>query len=126
MGRPAPRDVIRVFDTQISEPKWKRFICVSPERRLFLRINSNPYWPPHVKIREAENRGFLDHDSYVELTGLVRVPIFEFNRAIARSDNPMGRVTESVAREIAFAAQRAATLSDEHRQIIRDALVSTP
>jgi hypothetical protein len=118
-----PRDVIRIFDNQMRAPNYKRLICVCVPRRLFLRINTHPYWPPHIKIHQVDCSDFLDWDSYVELRELVRVGFSELAVALMRPDNPIGRVNDRVARLIEFAAQQAATLSDEMRGIIREGLL---
>jgi hypothetical protein len=122
MGEIRPRDVARIRDTQVRPPKWKRLICISVRPPRFLRINSDSHWEPHLRLRQAECN-FLDYDSYVELRQLVRVGPDEFREAIARPDNPIGRLTDEVARRIAFEAQRASTLSDENRRIVREGLV---
>lgn len=118
-----PRDVIRVFDNQTRPPKWKRLICVCPRRRLFLRINSEPIWLPHTLLRQVECPDFLDWDSYVEFRELARIPPREFREALARTDNPLGRLSDAIARRVAFEAQQADTLSDERRRIVWEGLV---
>jgi hypothetical protein len=74
-------------------------------------------------LKLADCADFLEWDSYVELRGLVRVPISEFREAVARADNPIGRVSDQIARQIAFAAQQTGTISDEQRGIIWENLV---
>ena len=115
MGEIRPRDVIRIFDTQTRPQKTKR---------LFLRINSEPLWQPHIKINQADCN-FLDWDSYVELNELIRVGVSELREAVARSDNPIGQLSDEIARRIAFAALQASTLSDERRRIVWEGLVGT-
>ena len=119
------RDVLKLWDTEIRAPNWKRLICVCPRRRFFLRINTRPFWPPHTRLRQADCADFLEWDSYVELRGLIRIPISEFREAIARPGNPIGRISDQIARQIAFAAQQAPTISDEQRGIIWEKLVGS-
>jgi hypothetical protein len=69
---------------------------------------------------------FLEHDSYVELRELVRVRISEWIKALATSDNPLGRLTDDVSRRIAEAALHAPTLSADRRSMIWEALVGCP
>lgn len=76
-----------------------------------------------MKLRLAECDGFLDWDSYVELRELVRVTPPELREALARPDNPIGRVNEQIARQIAFAAKQAVTLSEELSDIVWEGLV---
>ena len=66
---------------------------------------------------------FLVWDSYVELRELVRVSPNDLRQALARTENRIGTITDSVAREIAFAAHQANTLSDEIRAIVWEGLV---
>ena len=122
MGEIRPRDVAKILDRQVRPAKWKRLICVSEQPRRFLRINSDPQWRPHMKILRAECN-FLDYDSYVELRELVRVGPTEFRDAVARPDNPIGRLTDEMARQIELEAQRAPTLSDENRRLVREGLL---
>jgi hypothetical protein len=124
MGEIRPRDVIRILDTELQPPRIKRLICVCERPWLFLRTNTEPIWPPHIKIRQADCN-FLDWDSYVELNELVRVDSTEFRNAVARPDNPIGSLTDEVAQQIAFAAQQAPTLSDERRRIVWEGLVGS-
>jgi hypothetical protein len=126
MDRLTPRDVIRAFDRQVRTPNWKRLICVCQRRRFFLRINSEPIWHPHVIIRQLDCRDFLNWDSYVELQELMRVGVADLSTALARDDNPLGRLNDIVAREIAVAARQATTLSDERRAIVWEGLVGRP
>jgi len=120
-----PRDVIKIFDTQLRAANWKRLICVCERRRLFLRINSRPFWTPHIQVRQIDAPEFLDWDSYVELRELVRIFSPELREALIRADNPIGRVSQKIARQIAFAAQTAPTLSDERRAIVWEGLVGS-
>lgn len=116
------RDVIKLFDKQLRSPNWKWLICVCPQRRLFLRINSQPFWRPHFKLRRRDNQ-FLNWDSYVELRELVRVSVPDLRQTLAKPESRIGVITEAVARELAFAAQQASTLSDEMRGIVWEGLV---
>ena len=124
MGEIRPRDVIRIFDTQTRPQKTKRLICVCVRERLFLGINSEPLWQPHIKINQADCN-FLDWDSYVKLNELIRVGVSELREAVARSDNPIGQLSDEIACRIAFAALQASTLSDERRRIVWEGLVGT-
>lgn len=117
------RDVIKALDQQTRPPKKKRLICVCERRPLFLWINSHPLWPPHIKIKQCDCPNFLDWDSYVELRNLVRVGRDDLQFALTRDENPLGRLTDEVTRQIAFAAQRTRTLNDEQRLIIWEGLV---
>lgn len=90
--------------------KWH--ICVCPDRRLFLRINSRPLWPPHHLIKASKNP-FLEHDSYVELTSL-----HFFTESELRGATKVGEMPSLERALVADAAQEAETLREEHRELI--------
>lgn len=113
--------VIRVPDQRVNprgKPKWH--ICVCPERRLFLRINSKPLWPPHHPILSSKN-AFLDHDSHVELTQL-----HFFAESELRKAERVGEMTQAEARLLAKAAQDAVTLNQDNKDLIWRRLASLP
>lgn len=114
----APRDVIRVWDRHTHPNKWKRHICVCPTKQLFLRINSDPIFPPHHFLPKVSNP-FLDHDSYVELQGLVR----HFAYEIGRSEH-LGRMSIHEARMLVEAAWKADTLTEDQKELIDLELLS--
>jgi hypothetical protein len=107
-------DVIRVYDHTTHPPKQKRHICVCPSRQLFLRINTNAYFPPHVLLR-SDGVSFLDHDSYVELQQLIRLRAYD----IAQSE-VIGRLNGTQRRLILLTAEQCGALTDEHLDLIRE------
>lgn len=113
-----PRDVVRIFDrhTRPNKPKWH--ICVCDERQLFLRINSEPVFRPHHLLRAANN-AILHHDSYVELQQLVRHVADDIVQA-----EHLGVLTLQEAKSLVAAVEQAETLSDEHKDLIRERLLS--
>ena len=90
--------------------KWH--ICVSPERRLFLRINSKPKWAPYHFIRAAKNP-FLERDSYVEL-----ISLFFFSESELRAAKRIGEMPPPEQLALADAAQEAVTLTQEQKDIV--------
>jgi len=109
--------VIVVADQRVrprGKPKWH--LCVCPERRLFLRINSRPLWPPWHFI-EADKNPFLDHDSFVELTAL-----HFFAESELRAARKIGEMPTGEQIEVALAAQSAETLNDEQKDFIFERL----
>ena len=115
-------DVIQVFDRRTDPRKIKRNICICPRRRLFLRINSKPYWQPHHRLLAAESRSFLDEDSFVELRMLLTFSNSELDEALRRPGNPLGRLSRDQAKGLAFAARKAETLTGEQQRLIQDCL----
>jgi len=113
-----PRDVVRLWDRYTSPNKYKLHICVCDQRQLFLRINSDPAFPP-VHPLSQRNNPFLHHDSYVELQQLVR-HMGEEIRAAER----IGRISQSETRALIAAANEAPTLSPEHKRLIAERLLS--
>jgi hypothetical protein len=108
-----PGHVIRLRDSLTRPPQTKRHICICPERRLFLRINTEDHWHPSHTLDYAANSAFLDYTSFVELRQLCRFSIRELQAALARPENPLGRLTQPEALALAWSARRAETLRDE-------------
>ncbi len=113
----APGDVVLVWDAFVRPPKEKLHICISNEKQLFLRINSAPRYKPHLKLDGSSD--FLRHDSYVELTQLVRLRRYDIDNA-----RTLGRVSKRQAAEIVAAAQSAKTLTADHADFIEECLRS--
>jgi hypothetical protein len=67
----------------------------------------------------VNNSSFLTHDSYVELTQLVRHVADD----IARAEH-LGVMNMNEARKLVAAAEKAVTLSEEHKQLIRERLLA--
>jgi hypothetical protein len=112
------RDVVRIFDRHTRPNKRKWHICVCDGRQLFLRINSEPVFLPHHLLL-ASNNLFLHHDSYVELQQLVRHVADD----IAQAEH-LGVLTLQEARKLVAAVEQAETLSEEHKDLIRERLLS--
>src|SRR5690242_3971478 len=115
----APREVVLIFDRFTRPNKPKRHICVCDQLQFFLRINSEPLYRPVHRILRANNPSFLTHDSYVELTQLVRHVAGDIANA-----KHLGIMSMNEARKLVAAAEQAATLSEEHKQIIRERLLA--
>jgi hypothetical protein len=109
--------VIAVPDPKV-QPRNRRkwHICVCPEARLFLRINSKPLWPPWHFLQAGDN-AFLRHDSYVELTEL---HFFADGHTAAE----IGQLTANEARKLAEAARWAVTLSRDKQDLIWENLAN--
>jgi hypothetical protein len=118
-----PGDVIEIFDSLTRPKKLKWHICICNRRRLFLRINSQPLWPPYHQITEERN-AFLDHDSYVELRQLFHFSDGAVTDALRLSKNPLGRLEKPEARRLAMTARRVSTLNEEHKDLIWENLTS--
>jgi len=82
--------------------------------RLFLRLNSQPLWKPHHLIF-AVNCTFLDHDSYVELRGLIQYLPDDLAAA-----QQLGRLAHPAAKSIMDAVENAPTINQRHKDLVRD------
>jgi hypothetical protein len=91
-------------------------ICVCDVKQLFLRINSKAIFQP-VHPLLAVNNSFLHHDSYVELTQLVRHMVYEIGRA-----EELGTMVQAEARALVEAVKKCNTLSDEHKRLVEERL----
>jgi hypothetical protein len=109
-----PREVLRIHDRLTRPPKPKRVICVCDEWRLFLRLNSQPLWPPQHAIF-AVNNPFLDHDSFVELSNLIQYAEEDCNEA-----DSLGRLSQREAQGIYEALEEWGTLPPAHLQLVRE------
>jgi hypothetical protein len=114
----APRDVIRIYDRFTRPNKLKRHLCVSDERQLFLRINSESIYPTCHLILLADNRSFLTHESYVEFQQLLRHVADDIVQA-----DYLGTMSMNEARKLVAAAEKALTLTEEQKEIVRECLL---
>jgi hypothetical protein len=111
----SPGMVIELADPYVrprNKPKWH--ICICPEKKLFLRINSRRFWPPWHFLEAAKN-SFLDHDSYVELTQ----PHFLSD---AWNGREIGALSPEEALALAETAQHAPTLTQEQKDLVWERL----
>ena len=113
-----PGEVIRVWDRQVNPPKFKRLICISSEKQLFLRINSRALFKPHHLLLASES-DFLDYDSYVELRQLIRPYAYEIQQA-----EPLGQLSAKQAMSLISSAHNAETLPQEHKDLIAESLAA--
>jgi hypothetical protein len=113
-----PGDVIRIFDRWTHPPKPKRHICICTTRQFFLRINSKEVYKPCHLLRQANN-SFLEKDSYVELTQLVRHYAYEIPKA-----EILGRLSAAEAKLLVTAVEAAETLNEEHKRLIATQLAT--
>ena len=113
-----PGDVIRVWDRNTRPPKFKRHICICPDRQHFLRINSKPVFPPHLLIK-ADGADFLDEDSYVELQQLVRHFALEIDDA-----DYLGRLNATQNALLQVAVEHCKALPIDIKEFIIERLLS--
>lgn len=110
----ATGDVIRVWDHLTHPPKLKRHICVCPEKQLFLRINSEPIFPPHLPLK-ADACDFLDHDSYVELQQLQRLQAYHIEAA-----EKIGTLSRTHMRAIVIVLENGGWMAQDWIDFIRN------
>jgi hypothetical protein len=91
---------------------------VSPERQLFLRINSEALFSPTHLLLRNNNSAFLTRDSYVEL----QQPVRHLNDDI-RDGEFLGRISRPEAIALNASVQDAATLTPDQKRIIKEGLL---
>ena len=74
-------DVIRIWDGTVRPAAHKRFLVICPDAGWLLRINSQPHWRPHWPLSAAANPECLDHDSFLELRGIIEYADTELENA---------------------------------------------
>lgn len=118
-------DVIKIYDTEINPPNWKRVFCICPAEGLFYRINSHDARPIGVLVpRNPHHTGFLDHDSYIECGKYpLEIDDFKIKKYLeSNGGNVMGRVHNMHAQAICDAVQLQSTIDKEVKRLIRRAL----
>ena len=118
-------DVIVLYDGLIDSPKNKFFLCVSVEDGWYLRINTQSHWKPHFMLSATENT-CLDHDSFLELRGVIEHDDLLIEESIADdARNRRGRLTDDTL--VAFAAMlpgvKTLTVAKKERILERIAAV---
>ena len=122
-----PGDVIAVFDGTTRPPKTKRLVCVVAADGWFLRINSNPHFRPHHPLDAVQNPGCLDHDSFVELRGVLELDLGWLADAMHRREaSILGRICAAAANDLAVAVEAAPTLNRSEKDTIAAALRGRP
>jgi len=118
-----PGDVVLLFDGMVRPPKHKRFICVVAAEGWFLRINTQRHFRPHLPVQVAQNPGWLDHDSYVELRGVIEHDPVEVAEALTRGDaRLLGRLSWATMLVLVAAVTNAPTLPKAQSEAIVSAL----
>jgi hypothetical protein len=74
-------DVISLWDGSIRPPNYKRFLVVYVADGWLFRINTKPHWKPHWPLIAADNGECLEHDSFLELHGVVEYIQSELDQA---------------------------------------------
>jgi hypothetical protein len=119
-------EVVLIFDGTTRPPKYKRLLCVSDDG-WFLRINSKPLFRPHLEIHVADNSRCLDHDSFVELRGVLDLDLPSLAQDLLSGDakllGPIGSATVS---NLKAAVAAAATLTPDEKARIDRALAALP
>jgi hypothetical protein len=90
-----PGDVVRLKFPDSAPPGRNKFcLCVCVEHGLFFTINSNQYRgaPPSSQIKiKASQMSFLQHDSYLDVSVLKRIPP-EVSQAGTIMDRPQDNI----------------------------------
>lgn len=117
-----PGDVVAVYDATVRPPKTKRLLCVAVAEGWFLRINTNPHFRPHHLIAVADNAACLDHDSFVELRGVLDWDMDALAEMLERREAAiLGRIGALTARSLI-----AAVLLEVQDAILRQLQIIGP
>lgn len=106
---------MRLFDGATTPPKHKRFLCVNPCEGWLLRINSRPFWRPHLLLPMADNEDCLDHDSYLELRGVIEYYETEIEDALRHPANHLGSLSREMLTLVIEHVKTAKTITSEER-----------
>lgn len=118
-------DVVRLFDNTTNPPKSKLFLCVDAGEGWFLRINTKPIWPPHFPLPRAGNEHCLDHDSFLELRGVIEYYEIEIDEALRYPNNHLGPLSDATIRAIIAHLPGVKTLTADEQKRIIDNLSAT-
>jgi hypothetical protein len=112
-------DVVLMFDGTVRPPKHKRLLCVCASEGIFLRINSRPNFPPHMPFPLADNPNCLDHDSYIELRGVLEIDLDYLYDCIAEGDAVvLGVIGVRTAIALREEVTKAVTLNPREKYLI--------
>lgn len=118
-----PGDVVAVFDATVRPPKTKRLLCVAVADGWFLRINTKPIFRPHHPVAASDNPDCLDHDSFVELRGVLDWDMAALAEMLDRREAAiLGRIGAVTAKTLADAVRLAPTLTQAEVTVIAAAL----
>jgi hypothetical protein len=119
-------EVVLIFDGTTRPPKYKRLLCVSDDG-WFLRINSKPLFRPHLEIYVADNLGCLDHDSFVELRGVLDLDLPSLGQDITSgAARLLGQIGSATVSNLKAAVAAAVTLTPTEKARIDQALAALP
>ena len=112
-------DVLYVWCEDIVDPHDKFCICVSPENRWFLFINSNP---PRLREAAVEITSFelmpLRRDSYIDTSVIYTLSEAELSAAMAEERRHKGPLLPTVRARIKKNAEDHDLLKPAHRDAI--------
>ena len=113
-----PGDVVRLFDNLATPPKWKRFVCVSPEDGWFMRINSEPRHDArrNVQLPRKGNECCLEHDSYLDLYSILEFDDSVVDDSLQMPANDLGPLSKESLYELINATRSAVTLTPEQQE----------
>lgn len=118
----SPLDVIWIYDDCIRPPGPKMVVCVCPELGLFFRINSEGKWQTPVPLAKSPDHLFLSHDSYLECGEPLELDDYVIEESINRK-GIIGQVGRALVPQIVAAVEKAVTLSQNDKDIIKRALL---
>ncbi|MGE8128946.1 hypothetical protein ACQKQD_18395 [Methylobacterium sp. NPDC080182] len=115
-------DVIRIYDGTTDPQKMKRFLCVLVAEGWFLRINTNAFWKPHFPLPHTGNEHCLDHDSFLELRGVIEYDDYSIESALDEPGNHLGQLSRDVIAQLVEHLPNVRTIAKVERDRIIESL----
>jgi hypothetical protein len=116
-------DVVRIHCADLVPPHDKFCICICPENRLFMFINSEP-----PKFRKARDLAveianfevhFLNHTSYIDTTRLMQFDPAVVDAAWADQGRQMGRIAPAIRARICAGVLAHEVMPESQRALFR-------
>jgi hypothetical protein len=111
-------DVVLLHDGTVTPPKTKLFLCVDVEDCWFFRINTKRHWKPNFPLPLRGNEHCLDHDSFLELRGIIEYFDIEVEEALKYPHNHRGKLSDDTLRALLNYLPTVKTLTTEEQDRI--------
>ena len=101
--------VYKFFSTKTIPPKPKWHICICPKQRLFLLINSEPFFPrAEMQIKDSDWPDMKNEVSYISCSGLLDYTVREVSNA-----EEGGQISQLCKDKLHDFAEASVSLSDQ-------------
>lgn len=127
-----PWTIIRLYCAIIADPHDKFLVVVSVVSCLvYFFINSRPYtlaesnpkWKDTQVCIDTKNHPFLDHDSFIDCSRVLSLPIYEVERQLVADISRIhGVVSDAVQAKVIQAVRKNTTISGGKKKAILENL----